>query len=89
MSKPESNVLEIPGGKVEYLAGGCYALWVDLPGDRYLLVSSVEGDQPPRAGDEFVRYELCLKSEGTPLEMNDAILTTELLARLAEWTKAG
>lgn len=84
-----STVLEIPGGKVEYLAGGCYAIWVDLPGDKYLLVSSVDGDQPPRAGDEFVRYELCLKSEGTPLDMHDAIPTTELLTRLAAWMKGG
>lgn len=87
ISKSNANVLEIPGGEIIATGGNCEAIAVQLPGDRYLMVTSAQdGGYPPSVGDEFVDAGIYRNGEWEPLEMYEAIATAELFTRLAELT---
>jgi hypothetical protein len=84
----KTQILEIPGGEIIGTGGGCEAISVSLPGDRYLLVTRIDdGGKPPSVGDEFVDVGIYPWGEMEALEWYEAMPTGDLLARLPAWTK--
>jgi hypothetical protein len=81
------DVLSIPGGELINTGGNCKAIFVDLPDNKYLLVTDAgDGGHPPGAGAQFVDAGIYQRDEWEPIEMHEAMPTAELLARLPEWT---
>jgi hypothetical protein len=82
----KSNVLEIPGGEIVPRGGNTKAIRVQLPNDRYVLVTSVgDGGHPPSAGDPCVDAGIYMRDAWEPIRMHEGMPTTELIARLPVW----
>jgi hypothetical protein len=81
-----TNVLEIPGGEIIGTGGNCEAIRVQLPNNRYLLVTSAgDGHYPPAAGDPCVDVGIYMRDVREPLQLHEGMPTTELVARLPVW----